>query len=184
MSASLRSTPGRARVRVPYLKKRPEETPGSPAPCAALRPHRSSSLKIRGRARSGTPQGAAEVGDRIREQLGVRVDPQVGSGTFCIDLGVRHTENGSRYILGIECDGKAYHNAPAARAYDLWRQRILEECGWGIIRIWSTSWRLPKWSEPFARLRGFLRNPRTGAMLARGLCRARAEQGHSPARLL
>src|SRR6267378_4933945 len=141
MSTSLRSTPGRARVRVPYLKKRPEETPGSPAPCAALRPHRSSSLKIRGRARWGTPQGAAEVGDRIREQLGVRVDPQVGSGTFCIDLGVRHTENESRYILGIECDGKAYHNAPAARAYDLWRQRILEECGWRIIRIWSTSWR-------------------------------------------
>src|SRR5205807_1885750 len=29
MSAGLRSTPGRARVRVPYLKRRPEETPGS-----------------------------------------------------------------------------------------------------------------------------------------------------------
>jgi very-short-patch-repair endonuclease len=82
-----------------------------------------------------------EVGDRIREQLGVRVDPQVGSGTFRIDLGVRHPEDESRYILGIECDGKAYHSAPAARAYDLWRQRILVERGWRIVRIWSTSWR-------------------------------------------
>lgn len=82
-----------------------------------------------------------EVADRIRTQLGYRVDPQVGSGAFRIDLGIRHPSDESCYILGIECDGKAYHTAPAARAYDLWRQRILEERGWRIHRIWSTAWR-------------------------------------------
>jgi len=82
-----------------------------------------------------------EVGDRIRTELGYQVDPQVGSGAFRIDLGIRHPDDESYYILGIECDGKAYHSAPAARAYDLWRQRILEERGWRIHRIWSTAWR-------------------------------------------
>jgi very-short-patch-repair endonuclease len=82
-----------------------------------------------------------EVGDRIRTELGYQVDPQVGSGAFRIDLGIRHPDDKSYYILGVECDGKAYHSAPAARAYDLWRQRILEERGWRIHRIWSTAWR-------------------------------------------
>jgi very-short-patch-repair endonuclease len=82
-----------------------------------------------------------EVGDRIRTGLGYRVDPQVGSGAFRIDLAVRHPEDESCYVLGVECDGKAYHSAPAARAYDLWRQHILEDRGWRIHRVWSTSWR-------------------------------------------
>ena len=105
-------------------------------------------LRLGGQASETSPSAGPEdsefeieAGDRIREQLGVRVDPQVGSGTFRIDLGVRHPEDESRYILGIECDGKTYHSVPAARAYDLWRQRILEERGWRIVRIWSTSWR-------------------------------------------
>src|SRR5581483_5718779 len=82
--------------------------------------------------------------------LGYRVDPQVGSGAFRIDLAVRHPDDPDAYVLGIECDGRAYHAAPAARAYDLWRQRILEERGWRIHRIWSTAWRL----DPEAELAG------------------------------
>jgi len=82
-----------------------------------------------------------EVADQLRRRFGHRVDPQVGSGAFRIDLGVRHPEDLGAYVLGIECDGRAYHSAPAARAYDLWRQRILEERGWRIHRIWSTAWR-------------------------------------------
>ena len=82
-----------------------------------------------------------DVADRIRTELKYIVDSQVGSGAFRIDLGIRHPSDPSCYILGIECDGKSYHSALAARAYDLWRQRILKERGWRIHRIWSTAWR-------------------------------------------
>jgi ssDNA-binding Zn-finger/Zn-ribbon topoisomerase 1/very-short-patch-repair endonuclease len=82
-----------------------------------------------------------DVRDRIESRLGFQVDSQVGSGAFRIDLAIRHPEDPSWYLLGVECDGKAYHSAPAARAYDLWRQKILEERGWRIHRVWSTAWR-------------------------------------------
>jgi very-short-patch-repair endonuclease len=80
-----------------------------------------------------------EVRQALRQALDLEVDAQVGSGSFRIDLAVRAREGG--YILGIECDGKAYHSAPSARAYDYWRQSVLERRGWQIHRIWSTAWR-------------------------------------------
>lgn len=43
-------------------------------------------------------------------------------------------------MLGIECDGAAYHSARSARDRDRLRQTILEEHGWTIHRIWSTDW--------------------------------------------
>lgn len=88
-----------------------------------------------------------EVRVRIEQALGVEIDCQIGSGAFRIDLAVRHPQGG--YLLGIECDGKAYHSGLSARAYDVWRQRILEQRGWRIHRIWSTSWR----SDPDGEIR-------------------------------
>lgn len=81
-----------------------------------------------------------EVREALHDALGLRIDSQVSSGSFRIDLAVR-SPLADAYILGIECDGKAYHSAPSARAYDHWRQDLLEERGWQIHRIWSTSWR-------------------------------------------
>ncbi len=81
-----------------------------------------------------------EVREALREALEVDIDTQVSSGSFRIDLAIR-SPGDSSYILGIECDGKAYHSAPSARAYDWWRQLILEKRGWQIHRIWSTAWR-------------------------------------------
>ena len=43
-------------------------------------------------------------------------------------------------ILGIECDGAAYHSSKSARDRDRLRQEILESKGWKIHRIWSTDW--------------------------------------------
>jgi very-short-patch-repair endonuclease len=43
-------------------------------------------------------------------------------------------------LLGIECDGAAYHSAKSARDRDRLRQEILERMGWNIYRIWSTDW--------------------------------------------
>lgn len=45
-----------------------------------------------------------------------------------------------RYLIGIECDGAAYHSARSARDRDRLRQAVLEGLGWRLHRIWSTAW--------------------------------------------
>ena len=75
----------------------------------------------------------------VLKQNGFKVLTQVNEGEFRIDLAIVHpTEN--RYALGIECDGAAFHSSWSARTHDIWRQRVLESCGWKIHRIWSTDW--------------------------------------------
>jgi hypothetical protein len=49
----------------------------------------------------------------------------------------RHSD---RYVLGVECDGRTYHQSKTARDRDRLRQEILEQQGWAIHRIWSTEW--------------------------------------------
>lgn len=68
------------------------------------------------------------------------VDSQVGSSGFRIDLAVRHPDLPSRYILGIECDGRAYHSSKIARDRDRLRQQVLAARGWTIFRVWSPDW--------------------------------------------
>jgi very-short-patch-repair endonuclease len=80
---------------------------------------------------------------QVQEALqarGYRVDQQVGLAGFFIDLAVADPERADRYLLGVECDGVAYHEARSARDRDRLRQAILEDHGWIIHRIWSTDW--------------------------------------------
>ncbi|WP_143307389.1 DUF3320 domain-containing protein [Chitinophaga vietnamensis] len=74
------------------------------------------------------------------EALGYIVRKQVGSKGFYIDLAIVDAANPGRYLLGIECDGAAYHSARSARDRDRLRQQVLEAIGWKIHRIWSTDW--------------------------------------------
>ena len=85
----------------------------------------------------------AEVRDALTA-LGYTMVSQVGESGFRIDLAVVHPNPERGYVLGIECDGKAYHSEWSARARDVWRQRILEDRGWKIHRIWSTNWWLDR----------------------------------------
>lgn len=79
------------------------------------------------------------------ERLGCEVVPQVGVAGFRIDLGVRHPDWPYGYILGVECDGAAYHSSKSSRDRDRLRQEVLEGLGWRLHRIWSTDWfRNPK----------------------------------------
>jgi len=87
-----------------------------------------------------------EVREALSDFLHLQIDTQVSSGSFRIDLAVRASDN-SGYVLGIECDGKAYHSGLSARAYDYWRQRILEDRGWKIHRVWSSAWRTERVRE-------------------------------------
>ncbi|MBF0181520.1 MAG: DUF3320 domain-containing protein [Magnetococcales bacterium] len=79
----------------------------------------------------------------VKERLeikGYEVVAQVGVAGFRIDLGVRHPQWPFGFLLGIECDGAAYHSSLSARDRDRLRQQILESLGWTIYRVWSTDW--------------------------------------------
>jgi very-short-patch-repair endonuclease len=85
-------------------------------------------------------------------KLGYQVDPQVGVAGFFVDLGLYDPAEPGRYLLGIECDGAAYHSSRSARDRDRLRQQVLEDRGWRIHRIWSTDW----FREPDEQLRRVL----------------------------
>lgn len=71
---------------------------------------------------------------------GYRVHRQVGLAGFFIDLAVSDPERPGKYLLGIECDGVAYHESLSARDRDRLRQSVLESHGWHIHRLWSADW--------------------------------------------
>ena len=74
------------------------------------------------------------------EKLGYQYHPQVGMAGFFIDIGVLDPRQPERYLLGVECDGAAYHSSKYARDRDRLRQQILASRGWQLHRIWSTDW--------------------------------------------
>ncbi|WP_068774119.1 AAA domain-containing protein [Paenibacillus sp. FJAT-26967] len=71
---------------------------------------------------------------------GYEVHTQVGFSGYRIDLAIVDPVSKEKYILGIECDGAAFHSSKVARERDLYRQRFLESKGWRIHRIWSRNW--------------------------------------------
>lgn len=78
---------------------------------------------------------AAELSRR-----GWQVVPQIGVSRFRIDLGIVHPDRPGDYLVGVECDGAAYHSAASARDRDKVRQSILKGLGWDLLRVWSTDW--------------------------------------------
>ena len=93
-------------------------------------------------ARSGREEESPfeEAVKSALEGSGLKIDAQVGEAGFFIDLAVRDEKQEGRYILGIECDGAAYHSSRSSRDRDRLRQAVLEDHGWIIHRIWSTDW--------------------------------------------
>lgn len=98
--------------------------------------------------------------------LGYKVDKQVGSAGFKIDLAVRHPEQPGRYMLAVECDGATYHRALWARERDRLRQEILENMGWRFHRIWSTDWFYRR-GEAVQKLKAALEDARAAAAAPR-----------------
>ncbi len=77
---------------------------------------------------------------RVVRDWGYDVVPQVGTAGFRIDMAVRHPDRPGEYVLGIECDGAAYHSSLVARDRDRLRQEVLERLGWTLHRIWGPAW--------------------------------------------
>lgn len=100
-----------------------------------------------GRLHAGEIDPEAATGSPFEDFVKSRIEihgyeavPQVGVAGYRIDLGVRHPDYPNGFILGVECDGAAYHSAITVRDRDRLRQMILEGLGWEIYRIWSTDW--------------------------------------------
>jgi very-short-patch-repair endonuclease len=89
---------------------------------------------------AGADSPFEESVQKVLSDRGFEVDNQVGVAGFFIDLAIVDPEFPGRYLLGIECDGAAYHSAPSARDRDRLRQEVLEAHGWTIHRVWSTDW--------------------------------------------
>ena len=99
------------------------------------------------------------VADALRKR-GHKIEHQVGSAGFFIDLAVVDPDHPGRYLLGIECDGAMYHSARSARDRDRLRQQVLEGLGWSIHRIWSTDWFRNRERE-LTRVEDAIRNARS-----------------------
>jgi very-short-patch-repair endonuclease len=77
------------------------------------------------------------VKEALEARFGWEVHTQIGEAGFFIDLAIVDPEKKGRYVIGIECDGVAYHSSPSARERDRLRQSILENQGWIIHRLWG-----------------------------------------------
>jgi very-short-patch-repair endonuclease len=77
---------------------------------------------------------------RALRAAGYEVHPRVGVAGYHVDLAVVDPERPGCYVLGIESDGPTYHAARSARDRDRLRQRVLENLGWRIHRLWTVDW--------------------------------------------
>lgn len=79
------------------------------------------------------------VSEWLRSE-GYEVTTQVGSSGYRIDMAINRPKHPGQFVLGIECDGAAYHSSKTARDRDRLREEVLVGLGWRLHRIWGTSW--------------------------------------------
>ena len=81
----------------------------------------------------------ATIGAAVAE-LGYEVVPQVGAGTYRVDLGIRDPANEEGYVLAVTTDGLSYSSTPTARDRDRLRETVLRNLHWKVHRVWSLDW--------------------------------------------
>ncbi len=90
------------------------------------------------------PIGAYE--ERIKqglEAMGYTVYTNLGNTSYKLSLGV-FDKTLNRFVLGIECDYRAYESSESVLERDVYRIKFLENRGWKIVRVWSRDW----WQSP------------------------------------
>lgn len=92
----------------------------------------------------------SEVGWHLLIPTGEGIDANERNVGFRIDLGIFSTKH-KKFVLGIEMDGAMYHSGFDKEQSDYNRQKVLEEKGWELYRIWSTNW-LDDTEREFSRL--------------------------------
>jgi hypothetical protein len=76
----------------------------------------------------------------VVRSCGLLATPRIGVASYRVDIGVSLPERPQDYILGIECDGAAYHAMRSTRDRDRLRDEVLRSRGWNLHRIWSIDW--------------------------------------------
>jgi len=71
---------------------------------------------------------------------GYKVDTQIGSSNFKVDIAVVDPNNANSYLLGILCDGKNYYETKTTRDREIVQPTVLTMLHWNVIRIWSVDW--------------------------------------------
>ena len=77
--------------------------------------------------------------DKIAEELrakGLKVNTNVGSSDFRLDIAVLDPDKEGCYSYGIVCDGLNYASSPSAIDREVVRPTVLESLGWKIERRW------------------------------------------------
>jgi hypothetical protein len=94
--------------------------------------------------------------------LGLEPEPEVGVGSFRVDVGVR-TPDGDRYALGVSTDGEQYARTPTARDRERLRDEVLSNLRWRTHRVWALDWVRNRGAE-VARLEDALEIEASGAV--------------------
>jgi hypothetical protein len=89
----------------------------------------------------------SEIAEVVRD-IGYEPVPQVGAGSFRIDVGIRDRGQSDRYLLGVVTDSLFYSQTPTARDRDRLREEVLTGIlGWRLHRIWALDWVRNRQSE-------------------------------------
>jgi hypothetical protein len=81
----------------------------------------------------------SEVGWNLLIPTGEGIDANERNVGFRIDLGIYSVKH-KKFVLGVEMDGAMYHSGFDREHSDYNRQKVLEDKGWKLYRIWSTNW--------------------------------------------
>ena len=107
-----------------------------------------------------------EVYDYLKDYIiEERIVPQFKLGGFRVDFMI--LDELSRPRIAIECDGAQWHSGIQAYAYDLHRQRILENHGLDVCRIWSKTW-FPDPNKEVMKVVRFIHNIEPSAIRMQG----------------
>ena len=92
------------------------------------------------------------VAEALRTK-GYRVNTNIGSSEYRVDIGIVDPKNPQRYLLGLLCDGYNYVSSHTAHDRDVTTPAVLSLLGWQTYNIWSVEW----WDTPSHVLNGILR---------------------------
>ena len=92
------------------------------------------------------------VAEALRTK-GYRVNTNIGSSEYRVDIGIVDPKNPQRYLLGLLCDGYNYVSSRTAHDRDVTTPAVLSLLGWQTYNIWSVEW----WDTPSHVLNGILR---------------------------
>ena len=100
-----------------------------------------SRCEVLGSAAHDVPLNPFELSvQRGLQRRGIPATPQFAVAGYRVDFACAHPDKPGLMVLLLEADGASYHSGATARDRDRIRQQVLEDKGWSVHRIWSTSW--------------------------------------------